>query len=172
DRPGYSSRAGRSAWPPSGGFRRLAAVEAFALRGHVAQQLRRREAGAVARLQPLADLDRAGGAHDVEPAEGAARPRAVAPAEDGADVAFADVFQHALLQRADGLQRLDQQQAVLDLGQVGLVVGNRPEGFKTVPQALAIALFVIGVEACLGLAAEPALVGHGEQNRVDRTVGI
>jgi hypothetical protein len=65
-----------------------------------------------------------GCADHVEPAERPARPRRKAPAQDRAHVAFADVHQHAVFERAHRFQHLREQQPVLHLDQVGLRLGR------------------------------------------------
>ena len=113
-----------------------------------------------------------GRADHVEPGERPARPGREAPAEDRAHVAFADVGQDALLEGAHRFQHLGHQQAVLHLGQLGLVCRLGELLAQTLPQKPALARLVIGVEARLGLAAHPALAGHPEEHLVHRAVGI
>src|SRR5690606_3492734 len=146
-------------------------VEALSLRRHVAQELGRGKARALAG-EALADLHRLAGADHVEPGEGPARPGREAPAEDRADIAFADVGEYAFLQSADGLQHLHQHQPVLHLGEVRLGRRHRPEARKTLPEPGPAALLVIGVKTRVRLSSEPSLVGHGEKDRIDRLVGI
>merc|ERR1711969_539992 len=113
-----------------------AVVEGLAVLGHLAQQLRAGEAGAVSFGQRVAALGRVGGAEDVEPRERTAGPGREAPAEDGAHVALADVVEHAFLERAHRFQRLHEEQTVLHLGQRGLRVCDRVFRLETLPEAL------------------------------------
>ena len=107
--------------------------------------------------QLIAAFGGIGRADDVEPRERPARPRREAPAEDRAHVALADVFQHALFQRADGLEHLREHQAVLDERQVGLLGGAGELLGQTGPVAEPLALVVIVEEPGIGLAAQTAL---------------
>src|SRR5262247_2143517 len=87
--------------------RREAAIERLVLGGHLGEELGGPEARTVLLLQRLAQLDEALGAHHVDVAQGPAGEGREAEAEDGADVALAYVGEHALLEDARALERLD-----------------------------------------------------------------
>ena len=70
-------------------LRREAAVEGLALRRHLDQQLRRREARAVFGLELVAQLDELLRAHEVDVGQRAAGERREAEAEDRADIGLA-----------------------------------------------------------------------------------
>ncbi|GCC45086.1 hypothetical protein chiPu_0029517, partial [Chiloscyllium punctatum] len=70
-------------------LRREAAVEGFALGGHLLEQLRRREARAVFLLEGVAERDEVLRAHEVNVGQRPASERREAEAEDRADIGLA-----------------------------------------------------------------------------------
>ena len=130
-RLGRDHRAGRRARRSrsGGGVGGLeAAVEALARAASSRSRSGGAKRGPWAAASASAISTARGGAEDVEPGERAARPGHEAPAEDRADVALADVGEHALLQGAHRLERLDHREAVLDLDQRRLVGGAAARG--------------------------------------------
>src|SRR6185369_5988823 len=86
----------------TGGLRRLllrreAAVEGLAPSRHVFQQLWRREARAVFRFQPVAELDEFSRAHEVDIGQRAAGERCKAKTEDRADIGLARIGDDVVL---------------------------------------------------------------------------
>ena len=124
----------------------------------MSQKLRRGEAGPNFAVRSSAiSTTCAGGANMSSQLTGAADRGAEAPAEDGADIAFADVLKNASSARAAS-RRLDEHQPVLDLGQFGLCVGFRPFGSGHPKIARTLALVVIVVEARIRLAPMRPLI--------------
>src|SRR5262245_63759102 len=99
-------------------LRREARIEALALRRHLEQELVRLEALAVLLRELLAQRDELPRAHHVDVGERAARIGRVAEAEDRSDIRLAHVGQHVLLEAARGFERLDREQARLQLRDV------------------------------------------------------
>jgi hypothetical protein len=154
------------------GVLREASVEAFALLGHIAQECRGGEAGAEFRGQLIAAFCRIRRADDVEPCKRPARPRREAPGEDRAHIAFADILEHAFLERAHRFEHLREHQAMLHFRQIRADPRRAGIAPRARPVALPLALFVIVEEAGLGLAAQPALAFHPEDDLVHGAVGI
>src|SRR5436190_5393904 len=136
-----AKRSGETFFPPSAAFRRdkaprlrsgrrrtlrrlggPRAVEARALRGHVAQQLRHLELLAVLLRQIVALGDE--GLHPdlVDQADRPAGLRREAQPHDRADIAVLRIGQHVGLEAARGVDRLDVEQPLLDLGFLGALL--------------------------------------------------
>src|SRR6056297_276921 len=79
-------------------------VETLVLFPHLAQKVRRLEARAKAFRELVAPFGGIGRPDDIEPAKRPPGPRREAPAEDRTHVALADIFKHAVLERADGFE--------------------------------------------------------------------
>src|SRR2546423_7533769 len=106
---------------------REARIKALAPGGHLDEQLVRLEALAVFLRELFAQRDELTCAHHVDVGQRAARIGRVAEAEDRADVGFAHVGEHALLEAARGLQRLDREQASFQfvyVDYVGVLLGR------------------------------------------------
>src|SRR5437868_1515872 len=97
---------------------REAAVEGLAALGHLAQQPVGPEARAVCLGEALAERDESLAAHAVDVGQRAAAERRKAKAEDGPHVGLANVRQDAFLKAACGLQRLNDQEALLQLREI------------------------------------------------------
>src|SRR6185312_2920784 len=96
-------------------LRRKAAVEGFALGGHLFEKLRRREARAVFGLELAAELDEVFRPHEVDIGQRAASERRKAESEDRADVGLARVDDDVILDRARGFHGLHHEEALLEL---------------------------------------------------------
>src|SRR3954467_8930928 len=72
-------------------LRREAAVEGFALGGHLLEQLWRGEAGAVFGLELVAEFDELPGTHEVDIGQRAAGERREAKPQDRADIGLARI---------------------------------------------------------------------------------
>ena len=137
-------------------------VKALALGGHVTQQLGHLELRAVFLREVVAFGDELPDADLVDQADRAAGLGREAQAHDRADVAVLRVGEHVGFQAARGVDRLDIEQALLDLVFLGalllalaieqLGIGREVLG-KLGPQAL-LAVGRIFVEALAVLAAE------------------
>src|SRR4051794_32493008 len=141
------------------------AVERAAGSSHLDQDLGRREAVTVLGPQPLTQLDEGLGAHEIDVAGSTARVGRESEAEDRADIRLARVGDHAFLDAAGRLERLRDEETLLQLLHVeklalamrGLqILQARPQAFW--------AVFRIIVEALPVLAAEPSLMlDHGDE---------
>ena len=116
----------------------------------------------------LAQRDELLRAHHVDVGERAARIGRVAEAEDRADIGLAHVGEHAFLEAARGFQRLDREQAMLQLrhvDRVGIELGRLQLG-EARPQPLRAGLRII-VEPLGVLAPEAAaLLDHLFEQRL------
>src|SRR5271163_926083 len=92
-----------------------AAIESLVLRRHAQQQLRWRKARPMPGGELFTHGDEADGTHHVDIGQGAAGERREAEAEDRADIGLADVGEDALLEAARRFERLDTEQAILEL---------------------------------------------------------
>src|SRR5712671_5327543 len=92
------------------------AVKARAVRGALAQPLRDSEARPVVCGHPVALGYKSRKSGRLDERQGAARPSWKSPPEDGADVAFLRLGKHAFLEATRGLERLNEQQALANLG--------------------------------------------------------
>src|SRR5262249_21201057 len=118
-------------------------------------------------FEGLAQLDEALGTHHVDEAERPAGERREPEAENGADIALADVRENAFLKDAGGFQRLDHQEPLLELLHQGGtridLVDSEPLGLELLepwPQTFLTGLRVV-VEALAVLAPKPAaLLDH------------
>src|SRR5215510_9432404 len=95
-------------------------VEGVVFRGHVDEQLCRREAITAGLFQTLAQLDEGLRAHHVDIGQRTAGERREAEAENRADIGLAHVGDDALLDAARGLERLDGEQTLLEHRNVDL----------------------------------------------------
>ena len=109
--------------------------------------------------RPAGQRHEGGRTHEVDVGQGAAGERGEAEAQDRADIGLARVGHDAFFHGAGGLERLDHQEPLLQLGDVDRVrvEAGRLEVVQAGPQALRRALGIV-VEALAVLAAEPALV--------------
>src|ERR1700677_3167732 len=139
-------------------FRRVLAVEALALGRHLPQAAARREARTVLAGEFLRPCDERLRAHAVDQRDRAAGERREAEAEDRADVGLAGVGDDALLHAARGLQRLREQEAVLqvlhgDRVRIEPLAGDlaepRPQGLRARRGIIVEALAVLAAEAVL-----------------------
>src|SRR5438477_9031200 len=126
---------------------------------HVREQARRLEALAVARAQPLQDLDREAGAEVVEVAERAAQEGREAQAEDGPHVAVARRAEDTLLEAQHGLVQEREDQPLLDLARLERPA-RRAALEERVHGLVHALLAVVDVEPALVLATLAALVEH------------
>src|ERR1041385_8789471 len=104
-------------------LRREARIEALALLRHFDELLVRLEALAVFLRELLAERDELLYAHHVDVAQRAARVGRIAEPEDRADIGLAHVGEHAFLETARRFERLDREQAVLQLVRIDGVGG-------------------------------------------------
>src|SRR5881227_3538493 len=136
------------------------AIKSLARFRHVDEQAGRRETVAVLLGELVAEQNEIADAHSVDIAQRAAGIRCKAEAEDRADIRLARIGDHPFLEGARGLNRLHDEDALLqfldvDRIRVELALGeigkSRPEPL------LALALLGIIVEALAVLAAVAAL---------------
>src|SRR5205823_12389601 len=116
----------------SGGIRHRrpeTAVERVAGLRHLDQELRRPVAHAAALLIETASGDEIRQSHAVDVAQRATGEWRKAEAQDGADIGFAHVGQHVLLETARGLKRLDEEQPLLDFVHIELACIFRCRNF-------------------------------------------
>src|SRR6056297_1613946 len=139
---------------------REAPIEGLPLVGHLAQERGSGEAGAELFGQLVAPFGGVWCANDVEPRERAAGPRGKTPCEDRTDIAFADVFEHALLECAHRLEHLCEHQPMLHGDQVRLIFGQGVFLGETFPIALPLALLVVVEEPGIGFTPHAAFVAR------------
>src|SRR4051794_1729632 len=148
------------------GVRRGSGREGLALLGHLDEAVGGGEAVAVCRGQVTGPGDEAGQAlagatvvalHELD---GATGQRRVADAHDRADVGGGGGLDDALLEALRGLDRLDEQVAVLEVLDVGWLGVRREQLGQAAPQGAAAAVLVVLVEALAAQSAGTALLEH------------
>src|SRR3954452_19490129 len=150
--------------------------EGLALLGHLDEAVGGGEAGAVLRAELTGAGDEAGEAlagaavvalHELH---GAAGEGGVADAHDRADVGRRRGLDDALLEALRGLDRLDEEVAVLEVLDVRRLGVRREELGETGPQRAAAAVLVVLVEALAAQAAGSALLEHPVHHGFTRVV--